>query len=603
MKIKKYKLKINSRGFSLVEIILASATFAIIVVSIYSGFSSLSALIAMSRDKVVATNLLNEQFEIIRNLPFAEIGLVQGVPNGVLLATSTVIRDNREFFISRTVRNIDDPFDGTIGGNPNDLSPADYKMVEISISCDLCKNFKVTQMNAYFSPKNLETASTNGALFVRVFDANGVPVPQANVSIVNSNAGLNINETTDNNGNLQIVDAPPGQNAYRIVVTKSGFTTDRTYATSSANPNPVKPDVTVLLQQVTQTSFVIDRVSTINVYSRDLQCNPVPNVDFSISGSKLIGTNPNVLKWSGNFSTDSSGLRILQNIEWDLFTFVPQGTESLIGINPSSPFAVLPNAVQNVDMIFAEGIPNNLLVSVFDSVNNLPLSGVSLTLSQGSFSANQVTGRGYMEQTDWSLGPGQANYEVDEMYWVQDGNIDTSSPAGELKLVKILGDYVASGSLTSSIFDTGTTSNFSSIVWRPIDQPPQTGSNSVRFQIATASDNTATTTWVYLGPDGTNSTYYTVSNNNINPIHNGDRYFRYKIYLGTDASNRTPNISSVAVTYTSECVPPGQASFSGLSHGNHKLLLEKAGYQTQEYDVNIITNDEWQSMEASMLPE
>ena len=147
-----------------------------------------------------------------------------------------------------------------------------------------------------------------------------------------------------------------------------------------------------------------------------------------------------------------------------------------------------------------------------------------------------MTGRGYLEQTDWS-GNG-------------DGNIDTNSPAGELKLKKVLGHYVLFGILTSSIFDTGTSSNFNNIVWTPTDQPPQTGVDSVKFQLATSPDNTATTTWQYLGPDGTSGTYYTISNNNINSLHNGDRYFRYKVFLSTEADNKTPNVASIAVTYT-----------------------------------------------------
>ncbi len=598
-----FNKKQTSGGFSLVEVIFSATIFTIIAISVYSGYANLNRLISASRDKVIGVDLLNEQFEIIRNIPYASIGLVQGIPVGVLQATSTIVRDGRTFSIVKTVRNIDNPFDGTLGGSPNDLSPADYKLVEISLNCAACRNFSEMKASSYFAPKNLETASNNGALFIRVFDANGNPVPQARVEITNSSAGVYIVETTDNNGSLQIVDAPPGINAYRIIVTKSGYTTDRTYAPSISNPNPVKPDATVVLRQVTQISFIIDKVSIINVRSRDLQCAAVPSVSFNISGAKLIGTNPNIVKYSGSFSTDSAGSKTLSNIEWDTFTLTPGGVGNLIGINPASPFSVLPDSVQNVDMIFGEGIPNNLLVTAKDSATGLPLSGVHLTLTQGVFTAEKVTGRGYMEQTDWSGGAGQSTYTNDTMYYSDDGNIETSSPNGELKLKKVLGNYVGSGFLVSSVFDTGTSSNFSNILWSPTDQPPQTGSDSVRLQLATSPDNTSTTTWEYLGPDGTASTYYNVGNNNISQVHNGGRYFRYKIFLKTNASNKTPNIASVAVTYTSDCIPPGQSLFPGLSSGNHRLILEKTGYQTQQYDVNIITNDDWQSIEVNMLPE
>lgn len=602
MKIENFKLKIN-HGFSLVEVIVASAVFAIVAAAIFQGFMALNALIAASRDKVAATNLINGEFELIRNLSYNNVGLQGGIPNGVLLATSTVVVDGREFNISRTVRNVDDPFDGTIGGTPGDLSPADYKMVQIIVSCNTCKNPLNFSSVSNISPKNLETASTNGALFIKVFNANGNPVSQADVHVTNPALGVDITDTTDNNGLLAIVDAPPALNSYRIVTTKAGYTTDRTYAPSPSIPNPVKPDATVLVQQVTMISFVIDKVSTINVFSKDLQCNPVANKPFTLAGAKLIGTNPDVLKFSGNFSTDDMGIKVLNNMEWDSFTLTPGASSYIIGVNPPSPFAVLPDSIQNVDIIFGAGTPNNLLVVVKDSSTGLPLSEVVLTLDQGMANVvTKVTGRGYFNQTDWSGGAGQTDWNDEARYLNDDGNIETNSPSGELKLKKILGSYVPSGVLTSSMFDTGTSTNFTSVVWTPTAQPPQTGTDPVKIQIATSPDNTATTTWNYLGPDGTAGTFYTLSNNNINSVHNGDRYLRYKIFLATEVANKTPNIADVAVTYTSGCIPPGQAVFDALSPGNHDLLLEKSGYQTQIFPVNIITNGDWQSIEATMLP-
>jgi hypothetical protein len=584
-------------------VIVAASIFAMVAMAIYQGFISINSLISASRDKVTAIDLINSEFELIRNLSYGNVGLDGGIPDGVLPASSTVIKDGREFEITRVIRNIDDPFDGTIGGSPNDLSPADYKMVQISVSCVSCKNPLDFSAVSNVSPKNLETASTNGALFIKVFDANGNPVPGADVHVENTALGIDMDDTTNNSGLLAIVDAPPAQNSYRIIVSKDGYTTDRTYAPSAGNPNPVKPDATVILQQLTQISFVIDKVSTINVRSKNLQCASVSSVPFTISGDKLIGTNPDVLKFSGSFSTDATGVKVLNNVEWDLFTMVIGGGFNLVGVNPPSPFAVLPDSVQNVDIIVDEGVPNNLLVTVKDGATGLPLSGVTLTLDQGSNVVVKITGRGYLEQTDWSGGTGQADFTDPAKYWSDDGNIDTASPAGELKLAKVLGSYVSSGTLTSSVFDTGTSSNFSNIIWDPTDQPPQAGADSVRFQFATSPDNEATTTWQYLGPDGTAGTFYTVSDNNINPIHNGNRYFRYKIFLRTIANNKTPNIASVAVTYTSDCIPPGQALFDGLSHGNHDLLLEKSGYQTKTHPVNIITNGEWQSIGDVMSPQ
>ncbi len=600
MKIVNWKLKINNGGFSLIEVIISAAVFAVVAVSIYNGYASLINLITVSRDKIVAIDLLNEQFEIVRNMPFANVGLTQGIPLGVLAATSTVVRDGRTFLVTRIIRNIDDPFDGTISGTPNDLSPADYKMVQISINCDFCKNFKNMTAIANVSPKNLETASTNGALFVKVFDANGVPIPQANVSIVNSLAGISINETTDNNALLAIVDAPPGSNAYRITATKSGYTTDRTYATSTGNPNPIKPDATVLLQQVTQISFIIDKVSTINVQTTNDICTVVPNVPFTVSGSKLIGTLPDVYKWSGAFTTDGSGQKTT-NLEWDSYQISLGGGFYLAGANPVSPILILPNAVQNINLTISTNDPNFLLVEVKDSATGLPVSGASVRLFGGIYDTTLVTDRGYIRQTDWSGGSGQLNFIDKTRYHSSDGNIEINIPAGELKLLSSLGHYVVSGNLTSSVFDTGNASNWGQVFIYPTDQPPETG-QSVKFQIATSIDNTATTTWTFLGPDGTVSSYYNILNANINPIHNGDRYIRYKIFLSTLDNNFTPNISDFIISFTSSCIPPGQVLFYNLNNGNYTLEINATGYQSQTIDpINI--NSAWQKQAVLLLPQ
>lgn len=580
----------------MVEIIIASAIFAIVAVSIYQGFISITNLISASRDKVATVDLINSEFELIRNLSYADVGLQGGIPNGVLSATSTVIKDGREFVITRVIRNIDDPFDGTIGGSPNDLSPADYKIVQINVSCNSCKNSLDFSAVSNVSPKNLETASTNGALFVKVFDANGNPVPQANVHIENASLGININELTNNDGLLAIVDAPPAQNSYRIIVSKSGFTTDQTYATSTGNPNPLKLDATVILQQLTQISFVIDRTSSINLHTVTNTCASVADVPFTVDGTKLIGTNPDVYKWTGNFTTDASGSKNIAGIEWDVFSFTTSGGFYLAGVNPISPISILPDSNQNVDLIITADNPAFLLVSVKESSTSLPISGATVSLAGQTL----ITDQGFLSQTDWSGGSGQLNFTNPARYYSSDGNVEINSPAGELKLLSSLGSYVASGEITSSIFDTGASSNWSQADILPTDQPIETGANSVRFQIATALENTATTTWNFLGPDGTNGSFYSILNNNINPLHDGDRFVRYKIFLSTADSSFTPNISDFVISFSSSCIPPGQVLFSNLGLQNYSLEVQATGFAPQTIPVTISSN--WQKQDVLLSP-
>lgn len=114
-----------------------------------------------------------------------------------------------------------------------------------------------------------------------------------------------------------------------------------------------------------------------------------------------------------------------------------------------------------------------------------------------------------------------------------------------------LNPTTSGGSLTSVIFDTGRPNGvaFNSIKWK--GSLPT--SSRVRFQFASSN---STTTWNFIGPDGTVSTYYEAAGpDQFIPIslqyHNNHRYFRYKIYLDpTSDYSSGPTIYRVVITYS-----------------------------------------------------
>lgn len=591
----------SDTGFTLVEVIVSIAIFLIVAVAVYQGFTSLLDAVTVSRLRITATNLANEQFEIARNLSYSNVGILGGFPAGKILQNQTVLRGGVEFSVKTNIRNIDDPFDGTIGGNPNDSSPADYKLIELEISCAYCKNFTPLIFSTHIAPKNLEGSSANGALFVRVFDANGQPVPGANVYIENNQANPHffINDTTNNNGLLQIVDLPPGAEAYEIAVSKQGYSQEKTYTINlPENPNPTKPHATVAAQQVTQISFTIDKTSVIDITSATETCSPVGNVNFKIEGSKLIGQSPDILKYEQNYATSASGIKTINNLEWDTYNFVlNDASYDLVGAIPLLPLNLSPNTNQNLKFIVSQKDPLSLLVTIKDASTQLPLSGAEVLIEKNGYSNSFTTGRGFLRQTDWSGGPDQENFIDPLRYFDSDGNIDIDNPAGELRLEKIFEEYKPSGNLTSSIFDTGSQSNFYQILWKPQDQSPETGLNGIKFQIAANNDKT---TWNFLGSDGTSETFYTLSDANINPIHNNKRYIRYKIFFQTENTNFTPNIAEIAITFNSLCVPSGQVIFQGLNSGNYTITVSKQGYQTFADTVNVSLL--WQQKEVILNP-
>jgi len=489
----------KKRGFTLIETVVSVGVFLVIATASYHAYLGLFTLINQNQYKIIALNLANEQFEIVRNLSYSDVGIVGGVPNGKIPHIQNLIRSNISFVVTSTIRNVDLPFDGQIGSTTNDLSPADNKSVEVEIDCPLCKNFTPISLTTRVAPKNLETASTNGALFVKVFDSNGVPVPGADVRIVNTSVTPNIliDDVTDNDGLLQVVDAPPSADGYQITVTKNGYSTDRTYAVSVGNPSPTKPHATVIIQQLTQISFSIDRLSSITISSVTPECVAIPSMDFTLSGEKNIGVN--IPKYSENLTTNASGMYSSSGIEWDSYTITgTDGTYDIIGLNPLNPIDVGPNTNQNISMIVSPKNTNSLLITVKDGATQLPITDAEVRLTRDVFDETQITGRGYINQTNWSGGEGQILYSDKTRYFSDDGNIDVNNPSGEIKLKNAFGEYNASGVIESSTIDTGYTSNFYNLIWKPNDQPVNAGTDSVRFQFATNATS-STTTWAYKG--------------------------------------------------------------------------------------------------------
>jgi len=276
------------------EVLVASGLFLLFALGIYGATTLVFKIVYSSRLRILETALISEQLEVVRNLPFDDVGIINGVPAGVLPYTTTTVRNGVIFVLITTVRNIDDPFDGTITSTPADVSPADYKLVEISAICQSCTQINPVILSTRVAPKNLEGASENGALFIHVFDVNGLNVAGAIVDVTNTAANpfTIINDTTDNAGMVQIIGAPTGTQSYHIRVSKSGYSSDYTVSSSAQVPNPVKPPSNVVSQAITEISFQIDQAGALNFSTVNANCAAVASVPLSVHGEKIIGTSP-----------------------------------------------------------------------------------------------------------------------------------------------------------------------------------------------------------------------------------------------------------------------------------------------------------------------
>ncbi len=579
-------------GFTLIETIAGIAIFAILIVGVLSSYAALSTSVRVAREKTVLSSLAANYLEIMRNLPYSEVGTINGNPSGSLADASNPIGttiESVQYEIYYEVTYIDDPADGTIILG-TDSAPNDYKQAKMFIK--KLSTGTVTHFLTTVSPKGLEGLSNAGAILIKVYDASGQPISGAEVSIDNTilNPDILLDRTTDSTGQVIEVALPASVNGYHISATKAGYSTDSTYPITVANPNPTKPDSTVVDGTVTQVSLFIDLVADLTINTVNTTCVAENGVNVNIHGSKLIGTSPDVYKYDEDL-TSSGGQIELNDTEWDTYVPALQSGEpyTIYGTSPIQQITALPGTTQEFTFVLGPSTPHSLRVIVKDASTSAALEGATVHLHKNISGADDyaTTGGSIWEQLSWEGGGGQSSFSDVTRYSNDDGNVDTATAPTGLRL-KILGsDYVTSASLESSTFDTGAPSGFTTIIWEPTSQVPGT---AVSFQVASNNDNA---TWNYIGPDGTAGTFYTTPGTSLHASHASTQYVRYKVYLSTTDDSITPVLSNVGINYVSGCNTPGQVVFPGLTADNdYELEISLSGYTTQTVDPLTISGNQ-----------
>lgn len=563
-------------GTSLIDLLMSMAIIAVLFGGIYLVYSSLITAIANVSVRTAASSAVQAELETIRNLPYASVGTIGGIPAGNIPTSQVVASGQYTFILYTTIRNVDDPFDGALNGSPQDNAPLDYKQVTIRATCPLCNNSVTVEITTTVSPKNLESAPSNGSLFLYAIDANGNPLSSATMHVTNASVtpSIDLTDTTNVDGILGLVGVPTSTGGYRIVATKSGYSTDQTYPPGApSNPNPLKSDATVVPQTVTSVTFAIDRVSTVNVISSDNMCTPAASASFTMRGAKLIGTNPSVFKFSTTSATGVDGTIAMSNIEWDSYTFGLSGSaNNLLGTIPLNPLIVNPNTNNSFRIIVNPAANPSLLVTVVDNTTGVAIPDANVTITKAGFSAQKTTGHAFVTETDWSGG----------QFSSKSNGVNVG--AGNLTLtVNASGTYDLNTNdwLVSHTLDLGgSSSTLYGISWSPTSQP---AGASLKFQLAANNDNA---TWNFTGPDGTVNTYFTASSS-IPAALSGNRYIRYKAFLNTTDENNTPELDAVSIEFSANCVPPAQVLFTDLGQGTYTVDVTAANHYEASTTISV----------------
>lgn len=431
----------SKKGLTLIEVLVGTFLMLIVFLGIFAAYQLGLRIITLSKQKIVATAIANQQIEIIRNLPYDLIGVEGAFPEGSLLASENITRSNNQYLVEKRVDYVVDPVDGI--ALPQDACPNDYKKVSIKVSWagNLAGSL---DFSTDISPKNIaqECSDAGGVLSVSVIDSFGNMIISPLVEVKDSE-GEQILKSGSPTGGQVYFSMPTG--SYEVVVSKPGHGGEKTYGAGEiyngsvvavpANPHPI-----VLEKQLSEITFSIDSLSSLNIASSglpSLEYPVIPNISFNLKGSKVIGLdedeNP-ILKFSQNYSTNAQGNANIPALEADSYNISIIGPLDLVGLE--SPFgeqAALPIGLvpgNNTQLRLILNNENTLLLTIKNEQTNEPIFSASARLvgQESEYDITQYTNeQGItffipLDSGDYSLEIQAAGYSSDSLPIQINGN-------------------------------------------------------------------------------------------------------------------------------------------------------------------------------------
>ncbi|HEC30505.1 MAG TPA: carboxypeptidase regulatory-like domain-containing protein [Candidatus Yonathbacteria bacterium] len=255
-------IKKTKSGFSMVDVIVASALLSIVFLGIAGSFKTILELTFYNKTKLGAMTLVNEKMEFIRNMSYNNIGTIGGIPSGNILQTETVSLNGTEYTRRVLAQYVDAVEDGSGSADTNGIM-ADYKRVKVEVSWTTKNKTRKVSLVSNFVPKGIETVSGGGTIIINVLNSASLPLANADVHIENSTIlpAVSIDTFSNTNGQVMFPGSLVGS-GYKIIATKTGYSTAKTYDADSANPNPSPGHLSVIEGETTVSTFQIDTLSS-----------------------------------------------------------------------------------------------------------------------------------------------------------------------------------------------------------------------------------------------------------------------------------------------------------------------------------------------------
>jgi len=216
---KKQKI-ISSTGFTLIEILVSLFIVMVLMTGIYSLVILYLQISNENKMYVISIELANQKMEQIRNLPYDDVGVVGGMPYGIIPQEEIIERDGH-FVINSYVQFYDDPADGKAGSSTPDTIPTDYKIVTIKVTWQSKNTTKKVTVFSKIIPRTVETDQGYGLLKITVRNSYAQPVRSATVRVVNNAVSPVINAVNLTNAEGLLFLPATTSDAFEITVTKT----------------------------------------------------------------------------------------------------------------------------------------------------------------------------------------------------------------------------------------------------------------------------------------------------------------------------------------------------------------------------------------------
>ncbi len=583
--IKKNREIKKRNGFTVVDVLIGVFLALIIFLGVFAAFRLGIKVVSQSRNKIAAVAIANHWIEMTRNLPYEDVGVEGGFPEGVLESSTTTVSNGTEFTVTIGVDYVVDSSDGI--AEPEDSCPNDYKKVEVNVSWSDPFEGEVF-LTTDISPKNLaqECSDEGGILYVSVFDAYGLMVPFPTIEVRNPDTDEIIKTATPNDGEHYFSLAT--STGYKVVVNKTGCSTARSYSIDEI-ASPEKKNPIVNEGALTEISFSIDETSSFSIDtlspwasesfsdSFDDTSNVSKLSDVLVEGGEArLASSSGIYSLSGYlFSTSVSPTNLVQ---WDELSWTD--SES-----------------QNTDILYhlyyASGtdwyiIPDSDLSGNSTGFDSSPLDLSSLSTSEYS----QVKIKGALSTNDSAITPAIDSWQLS---WRTSATTAIPNVAFSLQGQKEIGTDSDENSVYKYNEDHTSDSsghiNLSGMEWDlyNFSVDPSTGLDLVDIDpspqpINLLPDNVNQDVVLYL--DSENSLLVTVKNSEtLDPIFSADVRL-YNSGLGYDVTKQTDN--------------SGQAYFIPLDPATYTLEVDATNYASTSMAISV-SGDETQNVSLEQI--